>query len=624
MVFIAKNPIVAPETNSPPVPSQNTRGIFPKDDGWYEIDDKGNVRKLVADEDGKGLSTNDYTDEEKEKLKGLSNYDDTEIKNEIGGKVDKVQGKGLSSNNYTAEEKTKLSELPTKTELDTDLSGKEDTANKVTTLDSNSTDTQYPSAKAVYDELVKKANATDLGLQCVNLGYFEKIADFERLNIVDDCYGYFTVKGQTWIDGSYNLSVTGDFTNEKENHTVTLVGSRYTVFFLVVSKYQPSFSDEAADYGHQVFYDGRYVYERGISKNTTDGTTTFTYGNPAKNSFSSYERLTNKVTGIYSDSTDKQYPSAKAVYTALLKKVNTADLGLQCADFGYFDSYSTFYKLDPGSQIASNRYGYFSTNKNIWLGALSNAKENGNFKTSNEIPSDSSNDKDITIFFVTRKGNTITNEQGNSETTFYQSFWDDCNNIYHRTIVSEEIVHENQGENLSIGGSSGGSTITWYEYNYTYEPLTESQINDIGKKADKTTITTSTETTASITLVDNTEARYGEITSLTVTLSETISDCFISSVIFKSGATATAVTVPSGVYCQGADCKNGAFLPKANKRYTMIFSYDGIMNCYIAAVPIQTAETQSADDFPAANDESVAEPTESVAEEPESEPNEVI
>ena len=538
---------------------------------------------------GKGLSTNDYTDEEKEKLKGLSNYDDTEIKNEIGGKVDKVQGKGLSSNDYTAEEKTKLSELPTKTELD--------------------------------DELVKKANATDLGLQCVNLGYFEKIADFERLNIVDDCYGYFTVEGQTWINGSYNLSVTGDFTNEKENHTVTLVGSRYTVFFLVVSKYQPSFSDEAADYGHQVFYDGSYVYERGISKNTTDGTTTFTYGNPAKNSFSSYERLTNKVTGIYSDSTDKQYPSAKAVYTALLKKVNTADLGLQCTDFGYFDSYSKFYKLDPGSQTTSNRYGYFSTNKNIWLGALSNAKENGNFKTSSEIPSDSSNNKDITVFFVTRKGNTITNEQGNSETTFYQSFWDDCNNIYHRTIVSEEIVHENQGENLSIGGSSGGSTITWYEYNYTYEPLTESQINDIGKKADKTTITTSTETTASITLADNTEARYGEITSLTVTIPETLSDSFISSAVFKSGATATTVTVPSDVYCQGADCKNGVFTPKANKRYTMIFSYDGIMNCYIAAVPIQTAETQSEDvaedEASVMSDESTAEETESVTEEPE-------
>ena len=151
---------------------------------------------------------------------------------------------------------------------------------------------------------------------------------------------------------------------------------------------------------------------------------------------------------------------------------------------------------------------------------------------------------------------------------------------------------------------------------------------DIGKKADKTTITTSTETTASITLADNTEVRCDEITSLTVTIPETISDSFVSSAVFKSGATATTVTVPSDVYCQGADCKNGAFLPKANKRYTMIFSYDGIMNCYITAVPIQTAETQSEDvtedEASVMSDESTAEDTESVTEEPESESNEVI
>lgn len=73
------------------------------------------------------------------------------IEEQLSTKVDKVVGKGLSSNDYTTEEKTKLSELPSKTELDTDLSGKEDSANKVTTLDSNATDTQYPSAKCVYD-----------------------------------------------------------------------------------------------------------------------------------------------------------------------------------------------------------------------------------------------------------------------------------------------------------------------------------------------------------------------------------------------------------------------------------------------------------------------------------------
>ena len=51
---------------------------------------------------------NNYTSTEKEKLSGLANYDDSEIRREVAGKVDKVEGKGLSSNDYTTEEKTKL------------------------------------------------------------------------------------------------------------------------------------------------------------------------------------------------------------------------------------------------------------------------------------------------------------------------------------------------------------------------------------------------------------------------------------------------------------------------------------------------------------------------------------
>lgn len=74
----------------------------------------GKVDKVT----GKGLSTEDYTPAEKTKLAGLSNYDDTQIYEEINslsssveGKVDKASGKGLSTNDYTTEEKTKLAGL---------------------------------------------------------------------------------------------------------------------------------------------------------------------------------------------------------------------------------------------------------------------------------------------------------------------------------------------------------------------------------------------------------------------------------------------------------------------------------------------------------------------------------
>ena len=61
--------------------------------------------------DGKDLSTNDYTTEDKQKLADLNNYDDSAISILIDNKVDKAEGKDLSTNDYTTEEKNKLADL---------------------------------------------------------------------------------------------------------------------------------------------------------------------------------------------------------------------------------------------------------------------------------------------------------------------------------------------------------------------------------------------------------------------------------------------------------------------------------------------------------------------------------
>jgi hypothetical protein len=67
---------------------------------------------IQPSEAGKGLSSNDYTTEEKTKLAGLSNYDDTALtervtanETAISGKVDKETGKSLSTNDYTNADK---------------------------------------------------------------------------------------------------------------------------------------------------------------------------------------------------------------------------------------------------------------------------------------------------------------------------------------------------------------------------------------------------------------------------------------------------------------------------------------------------------------------------------------
>ena len=86
--------------------------------GLSNYDDTG-IKKSIEDldknkvdkEEGKGLSTNDFDNAYKKKLDELNNYDDTEIIKKIANKVDKVEGKGLSTNDFTTALKTKLEGL---------------------------------------------------------------------------------------------------------------------------------------------------------------------------------------------------------------------------------------------------------------------------------------------------------------------------------------------------------------------------------------------------------------------------------------------------------------------------------------------------------------------------------
>ena len=221
-------------------------------------------------------------------------YDDSEIKNEIGGKVDKVQGKGLSSNDYTAEEKTKLSDLPDKQGLDTlfelennkinaiqalatqlniskvdkeDGKGlsandftnedketlnnsasysdfqslstevhilykelkdsKEDSANKVTTLNSNSTDKQYPSAKAVYDELVKKLNANEaVGKKTERVGeVFNDYINNEASSNFSHAEGYKTTANSECSHAEGESTIASNTCSHAEGNRSTASGN---------------------------------------------------------------------------------------------------------------------------------------------------------------------------------------------------------------------------------------------------------------------------------------------------------------------------------------------------------------------------------------------------------------
>lgn len=75
--------------NTPEIPS--TVGLTSKtyvDEKDAELN--AAIEQKVDKVDGKGLSSNDYTDEDKSKLESLSNYDDTELRNEIPTKTSEL------------------------------------------------------------------------------------------------------------------------------------------------------------------------------------------------------------------------------------------------------------------------------------------------------------------------------------------------------------------------------------------------------------------------------------------------------------------------------------------------------------------------------------------------------
>lgn len=115
-----------------------------------------------------------------------SNYDDTEVRELIEGKVDKVEGKGLSTNDYTTAEKTKLANL----ENYNDTQIKQD----IVDLNLNKADkTEIPDISGKQDVLISGTNIKTINNESL-LGS-----------------GNITIQGggssETWEDLSSNVNI---------------------------------------------------------------------------------------------------------------------------------------------------------------------------------------------------------------------------------------------------------------------------------------------------------------------------------------------------------------------------------------------------------------------------------
>lgn len=93
-------------------------------------------------------------------------------------------------------------------------------------------------------------------------------------------------------------------------------------------------------------------------------------------------------------------------------------------------------------------------------------------------------------------------------------------------------------------------------------------------KADKPAITSVSAASPSVTLTDNTEARCGAVTLLTLTLPSSTGDDYISAVIFTANSN-TPLSYPDTIVMVGTDCIDGVFAPVSGKRYEVIVTNDG-------------------------------------------------
>ena len=223
------------------------------DDVIYEVTDaeaRATLPTKVDKVEGKGLSTNDYTDTDKAIVDGVTSA--------LDGKVDKVQGKGLSTNDFTDEEKTIVDGTPSALELKADksdtytksevnsaldnkvdkvngkglsendftdtlkskLDGIEAEANK-TVVDNSvtSTSTNPVESKAIYNllnDLLPEATATGNPIAITNASGLNAKSLKVELEPIQDLHGY----DSPWVggggknklklnDGTYALGSTG-------------------------------------------------------------------------------------------------------------------------------------------------------------------------------------------------------------------------------------------------------------------------------------------------------------------------------------------------------------------------------------------------------------------------------
>lgn len=174
---------------------------------------------FVEKEEGKGLSTNDYTDAEKTKLASLENYDDTEIRSALNTKANDADLATVAKSGAYSD----LSGTPTIPSKTSDLTNdagfvtnqiNDSTASASTAYSSNKTDTLLGDKEDKPIDITKAA--------------YDALSDAEKHN--GRTY-YITDSGNTWIFG-YDIDNNDENPNTRVSYPADVDNTYFTPAYM--------------------------------------------------------------------------------------------------------------------------------------------------------------------------------------------------------------------------------------------------------------------------------------------------------------------------------------------------------------------------------------------------------
>lgn len=211
------------------------------------------------------------------------------------------------------------------------VAGKEDASNKVASMDSNSTDVQYPSAKSVYDALSGKENSSN---KKTTLTGNESSNDFyPTTKAVADALSTKAPASTAYTFDGITTNVVYNANNPRIIYTRAFVNSKNAIVLTTSDNYyQLAFCYDGTEYTRHLTSGGSTTYNPWLvvkNENTNNKKSEINDSNRTSTDFypsikavvdylaANYENLSNKLAseaGIDSNSTDTEYPTAKAVY----------------------------------------------------------------------------------------------------------------------------------------------------------------------------------------------------------------------------------------------------------------------------------------------------------------------